>query len=59
MRLEEKKNLTPICSFCEAPLETICAKKIKASFFGVTFIYCCPSCKKVLGVSQRKSVMAG
>jgi len=59
MKIEIKRDLTPVCPFCEADLETIWTRKIKASFWGVTFIYCCPSCSKVLGVSQRKSMMAG
>jgi hypothetical protein len=58
MEIIESSNDTPICPFCEQPLNRLHARKVK-SRFGVRFVYFCGLCKKVLGVSHRKGFWMG
>lgn len=54
----EKDNLNPICPHCcEALLEVWCRRL--SSLLGRRYIYCCPHCLNVPGVSQRKGFWMG
>ncbi len=48
----------PICPYCEHKLETVWCREL-SSFFGKRYIYFCPHCRKVLGVSHRKGFWMG
>ncbi len=55
---KEVENENPICPYCLAELKTINFKKIESTF-GKRYIYFCPTCKKSLGVTQRKGFWMG
>ena len=54
----EKTDIIPICPFCEAELRTISYNELRA-FLGRRYIYFCPNCRKVLGLSHRKGFWMG
>jgi len=56
--MRRKKEETPICPHCEAPLTKIFCRRL-ASVFGKRYVYFCSHCKKVLGVSHRKGFWMG
>ncbi len=58
IELVERKDDTPICPHCEAPLKTMCFQVLKA-LLGRRYVYYCGACKKVLGVSHRKGFWMG
>jgi uncharacterized protein with PIN domain len=55
---EEKFDETPICPHCNALLNKVNCVRL-SSVFGKRYIYYCPACKKVLGVSHRKGFWMG
>ena len=60
----EDPDLVPLCPHCGRELTEIVATSPKAqgssSFtFGKRYVYSCPSCRKVLGLTQRKGFWAG
>jgi uncharacterized protein with PIN domain len=56
--VEERNDITPVCPHCNAPLTLVQCNQL-SSTFGKRYVYSCPSCKKVLGVSQRKGFWMG
>lgn len=54
----EDTSLTPRCPHCETDITTIACEKVKSTL-GVRYLYFCPKCRKVLGVSQRKGFWMG
>ncbi len=58
MKVEKRENINPICPFCEVDLDTVWTKELKGSL-GKRYIYFCPKCNKVLGVSHRKGFWMG
>ncbi len=56
--VEEKNDVLPICPHCEKALAKVWCRKLE-SFFGKRYIYFCPECKKVLGLSHRKGFWMG
>ena len=62
--IKEDHDLFPRCPHCDAELTEISATTAAAqgsrSFtFGKRYVYACPTCKKFLGLSQRKGIWAG
>lgn len=55
---EERNDLTPICPHCGATLGKV-YNRMLSSTFGKRYIYFCPNCLKVLGVSHRKGFWMG
>jgi hypothetical protein len=55
---EERNDITPICPHCGARLELVQCRLL-SSKFGKRYIYFCPHCLKVLGVSHRKGFWMG
>lgn len=55
---EEHNDIVPICPHCGAKLEKINARRLSATF-GKRYVYFCPACNKVLGVSHRKGFWMG
>jgi len=53
-----ESNLKPICPFCNTELKMIYYQMISA-FMGKRYIYFCPECRKVLGLSHRKGFWMG
>jgi hypothetical protein len=58
LQVEEKNDVLPICPHCAKELTKIWRRGLE-SFFGKRYIYFCPECKKVLGVSHRKGFWMG
>jgi uncharacterized protein with PIN domain len=58
MPLERKEDVRPVCPHCEAELEKIWMRELE-SVLGKRYIYFCPHCRKVLGVSHRKGFWMG
>lgn len=57
-RLESKDDVTPVCPHCSDELDTIWMQELHG-FLGRRYIYLCPRCRKVLGVSHRKGFFMG
>ena len=58
MELKQKEDVKPICPHCEEPLEDIWFCGLRG-FLGRRYVYFCPRCRKVLGVSHRKGFWMG
>jgi hypothetical protein len=56
--LEETSDLRPICPHCERELDRVVARMLSASLLSRRLIYACPHCRKVLGVTHRKGLLA-
>lgn len=55
---EERNDITPVCPHCQAPIVRVQCRMI-GSVLGKRYIYFCPNCLKVLGVSHRKGFWMG
>ncbi len=58
IHLEAKENVQPICPYCSTELETIWQQLLRG-ILGKRYVYFCPHCRKVLGVSHRKGMWMG
>lgn len=63
-RIDEDPTLVPACPHCDSPLERIRARRVDASGsptlrFGKRYLYACPACNRLLGVSHRKGFWMG
>lgn len=58
IQIEERDDVSPLCPHCEEPISKVLCR-IVSSFLGKRYIYFCASCRKVLGVSQRKGFWMG
>jgi hypothetical protein len=54
----EKEDEQPLCPHCSRELNTVWCRQL-SSFFGKRYIYFCPLCRKVIGVSHRKGNWMG
>ena len=55
---KERNDVTPVCPHCQAQI-TLVQYRMLESVFGKRYIYFCPACRKVLGVSHRKGFWMG
>jgi len=58
IELVENTRDTPICPHCNQALHQVWFRELR-SVLGKRFIYFCPHCRKVLGVSHRKGFWMG
>ncbi len=58
LNLERREEISPICPHCSAEIYTVWFQEL-AGFLGKRFVYFCPSCRSVLGVSHRKGFWMG
>ncbi len=58
IQLVEKKEVTPICPYCQAHLSEVWYRELP-TLLGKRYIYFCPNCNKVMGVSHRKGFWMG
>lgn len=58
LKAREVKNENPVCPFCEQEIKEILIREIESTL-GKRFVYFCPHCKKVLGISHRKGFWMG
>jgi len=54
----QKEDATPICPHCGEPIQQVWFRQL-AGVFGKRYIYFCPRCRKVLGMSHRKGFWMG
>jgi uncharacterized protein with PIN domain len=54
----QKEDVSPICPHCSAPIREVWYREV-SSFLGKRYIYFCPQCRKVLGISHRKGFWMG
>jgi len=45
----EKKDIVPICPFCEKEVNKLV--EVKRGWFSINNVFCCPHCKKIIGIS--------
>jgi hypothetical protein len=58
INVEEKFDVLPVCPHCKSELKNIHCQQM-AGFLGRRYVYFCPDCKSVLGVSHRKGFWMG
>ena len=58
MELQRKDDADPICPHCQQPLKSVWFTELRGAF-GRRYLYFCPHCRKVLGVSHRKGFWMG
>jgi uncharacterized protein with PIN domain len=58
IQLERKDDVQPVCAHCQAELRKIWMQEIEG-VLGRRYIYFCPQCRKVLGISHRKGFWMG
>ena len=56
--VDERGDVRPICPYCEKELDRVGAQALSSSFLSKRLVYFCPHCRKVLGVSHRKGLLA-
>lgn len=45
----EKEDIKPICPHCEKELDKLV--EVNRGWFSVNRVFCCPLCKKIIGIS--------
>ena len=58
IRLEVKEDVEPMCPHCKGALRSIWLREL-AGMLGKRYVYFCPQCRGVLGVSHRKGFWMG
>jgi hypothetical protein len=58
LELRERIDVLPICPNCRDDLQDIAYREL-GGVFGKRYIYFCPNCRSVLGVSHRKGFWMG
>jgi uncharacterized protein with PIN domain len=61
---DEQPALVPLCPHCNDVLTTISARTLevrgsRTTRFGKRYVYACPSCNKLLGITHRKGFWMG
>jgi len=56
--LEHKPEVQPLCPHCKQPLPTLWMREL-AGFLDRRYLYFCPHCHKILGISHRKGFFMG
>ena len=56
--LIEKRDVTPLCPYCEQGLQKIYFREL-TSLLGRRYVYFCGKCHKTLGISHRKGFWMG
>ena len=58
MQIEHKQDIEPICPHCNQSLTKLWFRELLGTL-GRRYVYFCPHCRKVLGVSHRKGFWMG
>ncbi len=64
VEVEEDPQLVAQCPHCDAALATIRTRRLHTSGrakarFGTRYVYACPDCNRLLGISHRKGFWMG
>jgi Zn-finger nucleic acid-binding protein len=55
---EERNDIRPMCPHCKIEITKVLLQRV-SSVFGKRYLYFCPHCRAVLGVSHRKGFWMG
>jgi len=55
---ERREDVVPVCPHCSESLRTVWYQEL-AGILGKRYLYFCPACRKVLGVTHRKGFWMG
>jgi len=55
---EEHEEINPVCPHCKKEILRVFFREL-LTVFGKRYIYFCPECRSVLGVSHRKGFWMG
>ena len=58
IELEKRDETRPVCPHCANELRKIWFQRLKSPL-GKRYVYFCPTCRKVLGLSHRKGFWMG
>lgn len=58
MKIQRRDDVDPICPHCSEKLAEVWYRELHG-VAGRRYVYFCPSCRKVLGVSHRKGFLMG
>ena len=56
--VERRDDMQPVCPHCENELRAVWLRELSGTF-GRRYVYFCPHCRKVLGISHRKGFWMG
>jgi len=56
--VEERDDFQPLCPHCGREMDRLLARPLSSSLLNKRLIYCCPHCRKAIGVSDRKALFA-
>ncbi|MGD2136546.1 MAG: hypothetical protein PVF27_10315 [Gemmatimonadales bacterium] len=56
--MERRDDVAVLCPHCDQELHTVWFQEI-SGFAGRRYVYFCPDCHRVLGVSHRKGFFMG
>jgi glutaredoxin len=58
VKIEQKQDINPICPHCQQQLDLMWSRELEG-LLGKRYVYFCPHCRKVLGVTHRKGFWMG
>jgi hypothetical protein len=58
IRLVNKDDVAPVCPHCSATIDELWFRQLRATF-GRRYVYFCPKCRKIVGISHRKGFWMG
>jgi uncharacterized protein with PIN domain len=58
VEVEQAEGVDPLCPHCSQALRKVLFQEMRG-MLGRRYIYFCPHCRKVLGVSHRKGFWMG
>jgi len=56
--VEQRYDLVPVCPWCEKEMHRLLARNLTSSLLSRRTVYCCPHCRKAIGISHRKGFLA-
>ena len=45
----DKEEIVPVCPFCEQSVERLI--EVKRGWYAMNRVFCCPHCRKIVGIS--------
>jgi len=58
MEIVERNDVSPVCPHCKTSISTVWCQGI-TTLLGKRYVYFCPDCRSVLGVTHRKGLLTG
>jgi len=58
IEIEKNDDTTPVCPHCKTDVKKVWYQQL-AGLLGKRYIYFCPQCRSILGVSHRKGFWMG